>query len=473
VPALGNAERSRAPAPRRPRILDSVGRAATTLGLATLCAGVAVLPVGASVFSRVSIAGMLLNFKALSLMTVVRVGGLATLAAAPLPDVAGAALGRVTHAAATALVESARLLDVAPWLSWRVPPPPIGVVCAYYVAWGVWLLGVRARARGAALAAALATGAFIATAPAWRGAGGAWHVAPWLEATGPRTDTGWLEAVFLDVGQGDAALVRLPDGRGLLVDAGGLAGSASLDVGERFVTPALWALGFRRLWRLALTHGHPDHIGGAAAIVEDFLPDEAWEGIAVPRHAGLAGLEAGMRARGRPWRQVRAGEVLRLGAVELRVLHPPAPDWERRAVRNDDSIVLDVRLGGASLVLTGDAGRAVEAGLAAAIGGAALRVVKVPHHGSRSASSASFVEALGPAVAVVSAGAGNPFGHPAPDVLARYHAAGARVFRTDRDGAVWVATDGSCLRARTAAGANGWVRGPGCRADAAGPAPPF
>ena len=473
VPVLTGAESAGAPAPGRRRALGTLRKATTALGLATLCAGLAVLPVGASVFSRVSVAGLFLNFLAVPLMTVVQVGGLAALAAAPLSDAAGTALGWVTHAAARALVESARLLDLAPWLSWRVPAPPVWVVCAYYVAWGAWLAAGRPRARGAALAAALATGVFIATAPVWRGAGGAWHVAPWLAATGPRAGTGWLEAVFLDVGQGDAALVRLPDGRGLLVDAGGVAGSASLDVGERFVAPALWALGLRRLWRLALTHGHPDHIGGASAIVEDFQPDEAWEGIAVPRHAGLAELEARMRARGRPWRQVRAGETLRLGKVELRVLHPPAPDWERRAVRNDDSIVLDVRLGGASLVLTGDAGRAVEARLAAAFGSAAVRVVKVPHHGSRNASSAPFIEALRPAVAVVSVGAGNPFGHPAPDVLARYHAAGGRLFRTDRDGAVWVATDGRCLWARTAAGANSRVSGPGCRADAAAPAPPF
>jgi beta-lactamase superfamily II metal-dependent hydrolase len=94
---------------------------------------------------------------------------------------------------------------------------------------------------------------------------------------------GRLRVTFIDVGQGDAALVRFPRGRTLLVDTGGLAGESSFDIGERVVAPVLRTSGIRRLDGLVLTHGDPDHIGGALSIVREFRPRETWEGIPVPR----------------------------------------------------------------------------------------------------------------------------------------------------------------------------------------------
>ena len=118
-------------------------------------------------------------------------------------------------------------------------------------------------------------------------------------------------------------------------------------------------------------------------------------------------------------------------------------------VRNDDSIVLDVRFGNVAVLLPGDIGREVEGRVAAALDPAAFRVVKVPHHGSSGSSSPELVEATGPCVAVVSAGRANSFGHPAPDVVRRYRDAGALVLETGREGAV---TDGRQVRVRTEAG---------------------
>ena len=117
-------------------------------------------------------------------------------------------------------------------------------------------------------------------------------------------------------------------------------------------------------------------------------------------------------------------------------------------MRNDDSLVLEVRWRDVSVMLTGDIGREVEQTLTPTIPPAPLRVVKVPHHGSLTSSSELFVRALAPQLAVVSAGRMNRFGHPSPEVLRRYTAAGATVFRTDRDGAVFVETDGRSLNAR-------------------------
>ena len=283
-----------------------------------------------------------------------------------------------------------------------------------------------------------------------------------LRAAGPGPGGGPppLHVHFLDVGQGDATLVRFPDGRSLLVDAGGRPGGG-FDIGARVVVPALWAVGVRSLDYLAITHADPDHIGGAAAVVDDLRPRELWEGIPVPSSQPLADLRAVARDKGAAWRTVRAGDAVSIGGVLVRVAHPPAADWERHRVRNDDSLVLELRYGRVSVVLPGDVGAEVERGVATSIGPAALRVVKAPHHGSRSSSSAAFVAALQPSLAVVSAGHENSFGHPHPEVVERYEASGAVVLRTGRDGSVTVCTDGHGLAATTVDGGRITFTGPG------------
>src|SRR5262249_9822170 len=153
-------------------------------------------------------------------------------------------------------------------------------------------------------------------------------------------------------------------------------------------------------------------------------------------------LRAAADRTGIPWIARRAGETLAMGDVALRVLNPPPPDWERQKVRNDDSVVLEARLRDVAVLLPGDITRAVEADVLARFEPAPLGIVKAPHHGSAGSSSPRFVAALHPAAVIFSAGRRNPFGHPAPEVVERYRAAGARVFSTAEDGAVVIDTDG-------------------------------
>ena len=261
-----------------------------------------------------------------------------------------------------------------------------------------------------------------------------------------------LRVVFLDVDQADATLVLTPSGRRLLVDAAGGRGP-SPTVGPRVVAPALWAAGVRRLDYLVLTHGHPDHVGGAATVLSDFRPREVWEGVPVSSSAVLAGLRAVARTHDVAWRTVQTGDALSLGAVRVEVKHPPRPDWERPTVRNDDSVVLDIRYGDVSVVLPGDIGNEAERVVLDTITPAAIRVLKVPHHGSRTSSSPAFVDALASQVVVVSAGGANPFGHPAPEVVRRYEDDGATVLSTARHGAVTLCTDGREIRVETVADA--------------------
>ena len=262
---------------------------------------------------------------------------------------------------------------------------------------------------------------------------------------------GWLQVIALDVGQGDATFIRFPDGTTLLVDAGGVPGGG-FDIGECVVLPALWVLGVRRLDYFAFTHGDPDHIGGAPAVVEQFRPLEVWEGIPVPASESIAELRRRATEAGPRWRRLQDGARMLIGDVRLFVWHPAAPDWERPRVRNDDSLVLELRLGDASVLLTGDIGEDVERLLATRLLPAGIRVLRMPHHGSRTSSSLAFLEAVSPALAFVSAGRMNRFGHPAPEVLARFRRLGTTILRTDRDGAVWLATDGTTVVARSMTG---------------------
>jgi competence protein ComEC len=402
---------------------------------ASIAAELVLLPIAAAVFGRLSLAGLVLNIVAIPAMAVLQAGGLmVTIAVTVVPSVSAIAAS-VVRVSADALLESARLVEVLPWLSWRVPSTPLAWTILYYTAGAVALAIARSAWRRAATAIALVCGLMIAIAPA-------------TESAKPRA--GWVRLTVLDVGQGEAVLAQLPSGHDLLVDTGG--GPGAFDVGARVVTPAVWALGSRRLDWLAITHADLDHIGGASAVLADLDPREIWEGVPVPRDAqlqrvlGLAGAQGAIR------RRIRRGDVLEVGGVTIEVCHPPPPDWERQRVRNDDSVVLRLRYGDVELLLTGDAGPEFEHGWPASPDGAAIRILKAAHHGSRTSSATSFVEAYSPHAVLVSVGRGNPFGHPAPVVLGRFRDVGAEVFRTDTDGAIIVETDGVQARVRTALG---------------------
>jgi competence protein ComEC len=203
---------------------------------------------------------------------------------------------------------------------------------------------------------------------------------------------------------------------------------------------------------LLLTHGDPDHIGGAMPLIEDFSPHEVWQGIPVPRAIPLQAVLARASTSGIPIEERRAGEDFHVGGARVVVLHPSPPDWERPRVRNDDSVVLEVIFGDVALLLTGDVGSDVERQILPRLIPARTRVLKVAHHGSRTSTSQELLDAWRPDIALISCGRMNPFGHPAPDVMARLKAIGARIYRTDLDGEITVESDGQHVVVRTFTG---------------------
>ena len=239
-----------------------------------------------------------------------------------------------------------------------------------------------------------------------------------------------------------------PRGDAVLVDAGGLAGT-TFDIGTRVLMPALRALGIARLHALVLTHGDPDHVGGAEVMLERLRPAQR---VGRRSRAAAPCPAAAAPARGATTdrladRASRRRRARRAGArfeccIRLR------PDWERQRVRNDDSVVLEVRYRDVSILLPGDIGREVEEALIPGAAARPLVILKAAHHGSATSSSEEFIEATRPAAVIFSAGKNNRFGHPARSVVERFKRAGVEMFNTAHDGAVFVETDGKRVEVR-------------------------
>lgn len=246
---------------------------------------------------------------------------------------------------------------------------------------------------------------------------------------GPRV----LELHLLDVGQGDGAALRLPSGRWLVVDAG--PRSDYFDAGARRIVPYLRRHGVRTVEALVLSHPHLDHVGGASTLLQELpvrgvmdpsrpVPSAIWrETLEVARTEGVS------------WWAVRTGEVLAVDGVSFHVLHPDAAtvadpdlsDW------NELSLVLLLRYGEGSLLLTGDAYHGVEERILHDLP-RDLSVLKVGHHGSRTSTGTSLLDHARPGVAVIPVGEGNRYGHPHAEVIHRLEERRIRIFRTDRDG---------------------------------------
>lgn len=334
------------------------------------------------------------------------------------------------------------LLVGAEWLAgwhvrfepaWRMAAIPLAVSIAF--AASLLLLAIAIRRAPRFLPITLASSLLLFGIICWQ---------PWT----PDLHPGMLELTAIDVNQGDSLLLVFPDRETMLIDAGGFPGmermarKPQVDIGEDVVSPYLWSRRIRHLDYAVLTHGHSDHMGGLAAILDNFRPRALWIG-AEPETAEWKVIEQHAAADHIPILPLhRTSTPIRIGGTQVRVL-APAPDYvPGETATNDDSLVLEVSYGHRSILLTGDAEKPIERDMVTNAQLRPVTLLKVGHHGSRTSSSEEFLDQITPQFAIISDGYKNQFHHPHPDVLARLVEHHMAVFRTDQRGLITFRTDG-------------------------------
>ena len=248
------------------------------------------------------------------------------------------------------------------------------------------------------------------------------------------------ELHVLDVGQGDAILLRTPAGRWLLFDAGPVWRGG--DAGRSTVMPYILRRG-GSLEAFVLSHPHADHVGGAATVLDKLRPRAYWDAAFAGGSESYIASLAETKARGIPWHRVHPGDSIALDGVTVSFLAPDSTWTVGLKDPNLASTIALIRFGLVRFLLVGDAEKPEEDWLLAnKRDELSADVLKVGHHGSSTSSSEAFLAAVHPELAVVSVGARNMYGHPSPDVIAALARAGAEVLRTDEAGTIVVRTDG-------------------------------
>ncbi len=437
--SAGWRSRSQLEGPSRGDLPGRRGRGPCTWAWRLFCAGaaaaVATAPLAARFFNRVAPLGLLANLLAVPLVGWVLIPlGLAAVGLGLLWSPAGAPLLGLLEILLRPLIAGMKGLGSVRFSSLRVPAPTVPEMILFYLFFFLVLPAGRRRSRrrwiGLACLALL--------------------VGLRAESIHRREASDRLAIHFLSVGQGESILVEFPHGRTLIVD-GGPARPGGPDAGRRIVGPFLAHRGLVRLDYLAATHGQADHYGGLGWLGETFRPRGLW----IPPESGCEGegyrrfLE-GCSRNGIPVRRLcRSTTPFSIEGVRLEVLNPPrgrageSPACPEGV--NDRSLVIRLTFGRVRVLLTGDIEERTERELLEADLDLRAFLLKVPHHGSSTSSGPAFLDAVGPTVAVLSAGAGNPFGFPSREVVKRYRRRGILLFRTDLDGALRFETDGRSI----------------------------
>ncbi len=391
----------------------------------------ATVPLVACYFNQVSWMGLFANllmvpfvgfvFLPISLLSALWVIATesSTLPAAELIDVLGRCLIAATHG----------LADV-PGAEWFVAAPTIPMMALFY------LLGW-----------ALLTGRPAHAAPQLRGAmlaGLACIVLWWLWSPRPFSKEGLVRVTFLDVGQGDSAVIELPGGAVMLIDGG--ATYERFDMGRSVVAPFLWNRGIRTIDHVIATHPQLDHVGGLAWILDHFQVAYFWTNGVVRQEEFWRRIERALLRRHLQPTVATTGQLIFDGpACRMAVRSPlprvDSPESAHNESLNNLSVVTELVCGEHRLLFTGDIERETLARFTHSGNLDHITLLKVPHHGARSSLEYNWLEATRPDNVVVSAGRRNPYGHPAGEVLAAYRAVEAQIWRTDQDGAIWADLD--------------------------------
>ncbi len=413
----------------------------------TVWVSVAMIPIVASHFHRVGLYAIAANLALIPVTSLVVPSGLAASVLGSAIPWAADALFYPVHLLLLLLTHGAQWIAALPHATIRVLPPSPMMLIALYSAAAAWILLDRRK---------VLTRAGIGACAVVFGVSLTWNLLERSRAA----KQGELEIFFLDVGDADATFVRLPDGRTLLVDAAGRF-SESFDVGKAVVVPFLETQWIRRLDYALLTHPERDHAGGLLAVLGSMSVGQLWESGLRSTNPLRGRVLLAAAARAVPLHRLRRGAKISGRGYRIEVLHP-SPERKTVGYRrdNDHSVVLRIVHGKVRILLASDLERRGERELLRSGENLRAEVLRVPHHGSRTSSSWPFLRRVRPRAAVISAG--RPWrGHPSRKVISRYRRMGAKVFRTDLDGAVRMWSDGKTYRLES-------TRRPGRRFEAKG-----
>jgi len=385
-------------------------------------------------FHRATTMGMPANLAVIPLTQVlmpsaaaaVGLGYISTTLAKPAVWISGVALEGIAgtvHFLGGAHLAGASIADM------RVAMPSLAMILASIAALALAMLAAR-RTRLAAFASVVLL----------------FGVAVWIAfvPSRPHFRPGMMEMTTIDVGQGDSILLVTPEGRTLLIDAGGLPQwmHSDFDLGEQVVSSYLWNRGIDRLDVVAITHPHADHLGGMPAVIANFHPQELW--ISVDKPVGqLAPIVAQAQRAGMKVSVKKEGDEFDYGGVHFHMLAPGRDQITGSMRPNDDCLVFTATFRGTTALLEGDAERPAERRVVEEHPEAML--LKVAHHGSASGTSADLLATVHPRYAVISVGARNVYGHPRREVLERLQQAGVKTYRTDEEGAGSFYLDGKSV----------------------------
>ena len=416
------------------RFLPPLPLKLTELAAMSAAAVVATMPIIVSSFNRVTFASALLTIPATPL-----VGFL--MAAGYLYLLIGLISPGLSHLISVFMKLPIRLfiwltgcLEPLSSLSYRLPSPPLVVIIGFYLF--LLLLLLKPKFKGQKAATWLVFFLFFT-----------------ILITYPfKAGTNSLTVTVMDVGQGESQVIEFPGGQVMVVDGGGFPASA-FDPGENIVSPFLWSRGYKKVDYLVSSHLHPDHATGLAAIarnfkVKEYLFTENYEASALQQEINQA-----LGKRVKRTRIISGLELNPADGIEVSFIYPDEPARTVFKPGNDLSAVLRLNFKNVSFLFTGDITSGVEEYL---INQQKTRrqlkatIMKVPHHGSQSSSTANFIKNVNPALAVVSCGRRNIYGFPAREVVSRYREQHIHLYRTDLDGAVEFKTDGQRLSWKTA-----------------------
>ena len=393
------------------------------------------LPIVSYHFHEVSTVGIIANLIVVPILgfIVVPLAGVGVIASIFYLPAAGAVFRVCAFfiSCALAVIEAISNLSFSSIL---VQPPYIYEIIFYYIF--IWSIA-NIKKRHAAVIALLIPFIFFSS---------------WVASNIAAHSDNRLEVTFLSVGQGDSTFIRFPNGKTMIIDGGGFYYS-SFDTGKMIIQPYLLSKGIKRLDYVVISHSHPDHLKGLLHIVREFNIGEVWTSNDFSRDDQMKEFRKILNERG--IREIVTDDDSPdkiISGVRIEFLHPDDVFYKGKDAGsrvNNRSLVMRIEFGGTSFLLTGDLEAEGEKRLLAKGYNINSDVLKVPHHGSVTSSSAEFIEKVSPEFAVFTVGYMNRFGFPREEVVRRYEDYGSKLLRTDTNGAVSLVTNGNSLEVKT------------------------